>query len=97
MDKNRSRKHKKTFFLELNLIFQTFQNEQMKYFWWRLIDYTIGALGGGAIVFFINRFACSQCMGQYTPIMMLGVWIGFMLGCNFVFQKAWPINKKQDG
>ena len=96
MDKNRSWKHQKTFFVELN-IFQRYQNEQMKYFWWRLIDYATGALGGGAVVFLVNRFACPHCLGQYTSIMMLGIWIGFMLLCNFIFQKVGPINKKQDG
>jgi len=68
----------------------------MKYFWWRLIDYTIGALGGAAIVFFVSKFVCSQCIGQYTPILMLGIWIGFMLFCNFIFQKAMATSKKQD-
>lgn len=68
----------------------------MKYFWWRLIDYTVGALGGGVIVFLINRFVCNQCIGQYTPILMLSIWIGFMLICNFIFQKALPSNIKQD-
>ena len=68
----------------------------MKYFWWRLIDYSIGALVGGIIVFSINRFVCNQCIGQYTPVLMLGIWIGFMLFCNFIFQKAKPSNIKQD-
>ncbi len=68
----------------------------MKYFWWRLLDYTTGALVGGAIVSLVNRFVCSQCIGQYTPILMLGIWIGFMLLCNFIFQKAKPASIKQD-
>ena len=68
----------------------------MKYFWWRLLDYTVGALGGGAIVFLIDRFLCDQCIGQYTPILMLGIWIGIMLLCNSIFQKMIPSNIKRD-
>ena len=68
----------------------------MKYFWWRLLDYAIGALVGGIIVFLVNKFVCHQCIGHYTPILMLGIWIGFMLFCNFVFQKVKPASVKQD-
>ncbi len=68
----------------------------MKYFWWRLLDYSVGALGGGFIVFLVNKFVCQQCIGQYTPVLMLGLWIGFMLLCNFIFQKARPSSIKQD-
>jgi F0F1-type ATP synthase assembly protein I len=68
----------------------------MKYFWWRFLDYITGALVGGVIVFFVNKFVCHQCIGQYTPVLMLGLWIGFMLLCNFIFQKAIPSSIKQD-
>jgi len=68
----------------------------VKYFWWRLIDYGTGALVGGIIVFLTNKFLCHQCIGHYTPVLMLGIWIGFMLLCNFIFQKAKPANVKQD-
>lgn len=99
MDKNRSGKYQKILFLidEINFIFQTNQRrDQMKYFWWRLLDYATGALGGGVIVFFVSKFACQQCIGPYTPVLMLGIWIGFMLLCNFIFQKARPSSIKQD-
>jgi len=68
----------------------------MKYFWWRLLDYATGALVGGAVVFFLDKFACRQCIGQYTSVLMLGIWIGIMLLCNFIFQKARPASVKQD-
>ncbi|HJW19767.1 MAG TPA: hypothetical protein VJ571_04340 [Candidatus Nitrosotalea sp.] len=68
----------------------------MKYFLWRLADYATGALVGGAIVFLVNKFICSQCIGRYTPILMIGIWIGFMLLCNFIFQKIRPASIKQD-
>lgn len=68
----------------------------MKYFWWRLIDYATGALVGGLVVFLVSKFICSQCIGHYTPILMLAIWIGFMLLCNFIFQKAKPASIKQD-
>ncbi len=68
----------------------------MKYFWWRLADYATGALVGGLVVFLVNKFVCSQCLGHYTPILMLGIWIGFMLLCNVVFQKVRPSNIQQD-
>jgi hypothetical protein len=68
----------------------------MKYFWWRLLDYSTGALVGGIIVFLTNKFVCQQCIGNYTPILMLGIWVAFMLICNFIFQKARPSNIKQD-
>ncbi len=68
----------------------------MKYFWWRLADYATGALVGGLIVFLVSKFVCNQCIGQYTPVLMLGIWIGFMVLCNFIFQKAKPANIKQD-
>lgn len=68
----------------------------MKYFWWRLLDYATGALVGGLAVFLIDRFLCNHCVGNYTPVVMLGIWIGFMLLCNFIFQKARPASIKQD-
>lgn len=68
----------------------------MKYFWWRLLDYATGALVGGIIVFVINKFACQQCLGNYTPVLMLGIWIGFLLLCNFIFQKIRPASVKKD-
>ena len=68
----------------------------MRYFWWRLLDYAIGTLVGGIIVFLVNKFACNQCIGHYTPVLMLGIWIGFMLLCNFVFQKSMRARVKQD-
>jgi hypothetical protein len=68
----------------------------MKYFWWRLLDYATGALVGGLIIFIINKFACNQCFGNYTPVLMLGLWIGFLLLCNFIFQKIRPASVKDD-
>ncbi|MDE1727564.1 MAG: hypothetical protein KGI02_01305 [Thaumarchaeota archaeon] len=68
----------------------------MKYFWWRLLDYATGALVGGTIVFLLNKFICNQCIGHYTPVLMILIWIGFMLLCNFIFQKAMPASIKQD-
>ncbi len=62
----------------------------MKYFWWRLIDYIVGALVGGLIVFVVNRYLCHKCVGDATFVLLLGIWIGFMLFCNFMFQKFKP-------
>jgi F0F1-type ATP synthase assembly protein I len=62
----------------------------MKYFWWRLVDYATGVFVGGGVVFLINRFVCHKCLGSYTTILFLGVWIGFMLVVNFIFQVAKP-------
>jgi hypothetical protein len=68
----------------------------MKYFIWRLLDYATGALVGGLLVFLINKFVCHQCVGHYTSVLMLGIWIGFMLLCNFIFQKVRPASIKHD-
>ncbi|MGI0046014.1 MAG: hypothetical protein ACREBB_02335 [Nitrosotalea sp.] len=62
----------------------------MKYFWWRLLDYATGVLGGGVIVFHINKFLCHKCLGPYTTIMFLGIWIAVMLVVNMLFQAAKP-------
>jgi hypothetical protein len=51
---------------------------------------------GGTIVFLVNKFVCHRCIGHYTPVLMLGLWIGFMLFCNFIFQKAKPSSIKHD-
>ena len=68
----------------------------MKYFWWRLIDYAIGVFVGGVIVFLVNKFVCHTCLGYFTPILLLGIWITFMLVCNFLFQKARPRSIQPD-
>lgn len=62
----------------------------MKYFWWRLVDYATGVFVGGGIVFFIDKFVCRKCLGSYTTILFLGIWIGFMLIVNFIFQAVKP-------
>lgn len=62
----------------------------MKYFWWRLVDYATGVFVGGGIVFFIDKFVCHKCLGSYTTILFLGIWIGFMLIVNFIFQAVKP-------
>jgi len=68
----------------------------MKYFWWRLLDYATGVFVGGLIVYFINKFFCHKCIGVYTPILYLAIWIVFMLVCNFIFQAAKPKNISKD-
>jgi hypothetical protein len=62
----------------------------MRYFWWRLFDYATGVFVGGLIVFIINKFFCHKCLGTYTPILYLAVWIAFMLFCNYVFEAVKP-------
>ena len=62
----------------------------MKYFWWRLLDYTIGVFVGGLAVFLVNRFLCSDCIGHWTPILMISIWIVLMLFCNYLFQAFRP-------
>ncbi|OLE40909.1 MAG: hypothetical protein AUG16_02165 [Thaumarchaeota archaeon 13_1_20CM_2_39_20] len=64
----------------------------MKYFWWRFLDYGTGVFVGGLIVFLVNKFLCQMCIGYWTPVLFLGIWIAFMLVCNFLFQKAKPRN-----
>ncbi len=68
----------------------------MKYFWWRFLDYAIGAFVGGVIVFLVNKFICYECLGYLTPVLFLGIWVAFMLFCNFLFQKAKPRGASQD-
>ncbi|MDE1816903.1 MAG: hypothetical protein KGI11_10145 [Thaumarchaeota archaeon] len=68
----------------------------MKYFWWRLLDYATGVFVGGGVVFLISKFICHKCLGSYTTILFLAVWIGFMLLVNFVFQRAKPQNMSKD-
>jgi len=68
----------------------------MKYFWWRLLDYATGVFVGGGIVFLISKFVCHRCLGPYTTILFLAVWIGFMLLVNFVFQRAKPQSMSKD-
>ncbi|MGI0087762.1 MAG: hypothetical protein ACREBI_07350 [Nitrosotalea sp.] len=62
----------------------------MKYFWWRLLDYATGVFVGGGVVFLISKFICHMCLGSYTTVLFLAVWIGFMLLVNFVFQRVKP-------
>lgn len=69
----------------------------MKYFWWRLLDYATGVFVGGGIVFLINRFLCHKCLGSYTTVMFLGIWITVMLLVNYLFQVAKPQNISKDG
>lgn len=68
----------------------------MKYFWWRLLDYATGVFVGGGVVFLISKFVCHRCLGLYTTILFLAVWIGFMLLVNFVFQRAKPQSMSKD-
>ena len=62
----------------------------MKYFWWRLLDYAVGVFVGGLVVFLVNRFLCSDCIGHWTPILMISIWIVLMLICNYMFQAFRP-------
>lgn len=62
----------------------------MRYFWWRLADYATGVFAGGGIIFLISKFLCNKCLGQYTTVLYLAIWIGLMLVVNFIFQRAKP-------
>lgn len=62
----------------------------MKYFWWRLADYATGVFAGGGVIFLISKFICSRCLGQYTTILFLAIWIALMLLVNLVFQRIKP-------
>ncbi len=62
----------------------------MRYFWWRLADYATGVFVGGAVVFLISKFLCNRCLGQYTTILFLALWVAFMLLVNFMFQRLKP-------
>ncbi len=66
----------------------------MKYFWWRLIDYATGVFAGGGIIFLISKFLCNKCLGSYTTVLFLAIWIAFMLIVNFIFQRIIPKNAK---
>ena len=62
----------------------------MRYFWWRLADYATGVFVGGAVIFLISKFFCDKCLGQYTTILYLAIWIAFMLLVNLAFQRIKP-------
>ncbi|HJU14132.1 MAG TPA: hypothetical protein VJ792_06700 [Candidatus Nitrosotalea sp.] len=62
----------------------------MKYFWWRLADYGTGVFVGGGIILLISKFLCNKCLGTYTTVLFLAIWIGFMLIVNFIFQRMKP-------
>lgn len=67
----------------------------MKYFWWRLADYATGVFAGGAVVFTISKFLCHMCLGTYTTVLYLGIWVALMLAVNFIFQAIKPQSIKQ--
>lgn len=67
----------------------------MKYFLWRLADYATGVFVGGAVVFLISKFLCHTCLGGYTTVLFLGIWIALMLAVNYIFQVAKPQNVRQ--
>ncbi|MDE1766734.1 MAG: hypothetical protein KGI27_10755 [Thaumarchaeota archaeon] len=67
----------------------------MKYFWWRFADYATGVFVGGGTVFLIDKFFCHKCIGSYTTVLLLGIWISIMLVVNFVFQAVKPKSIKQ--
>lgn len=62
----------------------------MKYFWWRLADYGTGVFVGGGVVLLISKFLCHECLGKYTTVLFLGIWIGFMLLVNAIFERLRP-------
>lgn len=62
----------------------------MKYFWWRLIDYSVGVFLGGIIIFLTSKFLCNKCVGEYTSLLFLVIWIAIILAINFVFQLVKP-------
>ncbi|OLB91799.1 MAG: hypothetical protein AUH25_01765 [Thaumarchaeota archaeon 13_1_40CM_38_12] len=68
----------------------------MKYFWWRFLDYATGVFVGGIMAFLVSKFICQRCLGYWTPILFLAVWVSFMLVGNFLFQKARPRSISQD-
>ena len=68
----------------------------MKYFWWRFLDYAVGVFVGGLVVFLVNRFLCHDCIGHWTPLLMLAIWISLMLFCNFLFQAFRPKQVTKD-
>lgn len=67
----------------------------MKYFWWRLLDYAAGVFVGGLIIFLISIYLCHKCLGSYTTVLFLAIWVAFMLLVNFVFQKIIPQSAKR--
>jgi len=73
-----------------NFIFWSGYTKPMKYFWWRFLDYVVGVFVGGLMVFLVNRFLCHDCVGNWTPILMLAIWIALMLFCNYLFQAFRP-------
>lgn len=56
------------------------------------MDYATGVFAGGAVVLIISKIICNKCLGEYTTVLFLGVWIGFMLLVNYVFQRIKPKN-----
>lgn len=73
-----------------NFIFWSDYTKPMKYFWWRFLDYAVGVFVGGLAVFLVDRFLCHDCIGHWTPILMLAIWISLMLFCNYLFQSLRP-------
>src|SRR2546426_3884768 len=79
-----------------NFIFWSYYTKPMKYFWWRFLDYAVGVFVGGLMVFLADRFLCHDCIGHWTPLLMLAIWISLMLFCNFLFQVFRPKQVTRD-